>query len=114
MINSSLISSFLYLFGSAPGNVHQDWLGGYGLLRGSEVNAHATWAKVDDPDRMIWWANGNWLVGPREKLGTQKKAVFMRWDPILEPGKPKPLWTELFRALGDDFKAVMQLVYADE
>lgn len=31
-----------------------------------------------------------------------------------QPGKPKPLWTELVRALGDDFKAVMQLVYADE
>ena len=31
-----------------------------------------------------------------------------------EPGQPKPLWTELVKALGDDFKPIIQLVYADE
>ena len=31
-----------------------------------------------------------------------------------QPGQPKPLWTELVKALGDDFKPIMQLVYADE
>ena len=30
-----------------------------------------------------------------------------------QPGKPKPLWTELLRALGDDFQPVLQLIYAD-
>ena len=31
-----------------------------------------------------------------------------------QPGQPKPLWTELVKALGDDFKPIIQLVYADE
>merc|ERR1719311_1900672 len=30
------------------------------------------------------------------------------------PGQPKAVWTELVKALGDDFKPIIQLVYADE
>lgn len=31
-----------------------------------------------------------------------------------QPGKPKPLWTEMLRALGDDFEPMLRLVYADK
>jgi putative AlgH/UPF0301 family transcriptional regulator len=52
---------------------------------------------------------GAWLVLDCDAELVMKDRV-SGW----QPGQPKPLWTELVKALGDDFKPIMQLVYADE
>jgi len=52
---------------------------------------------------------GAWLVLDCDAELVMKDRV-SGW----QPGQPKPLWTELVKALGDDFKPIIQLVYADE
>ena len=82
--NYTNATSFLYLFGSTPSNAHQDFLGGYErkpcrAKKGAIVNAHATWVHVHDASRCIWFAGGNWMVGPAQKLGKRSGSALYRW-----------------------------------
>ena len=52
---------------------------------------------------------GAWLVLECEADLVMKDRV-SGW----QPGKPKPVWTELVRALGDDFKPVLRQIYPGE
>ena len=63
-------ASIVYLVGATPDGLQQDKLGAYELDTSAEVvNGRHVYSLRDGKGTKLWWAGGEWWVGPEAEIG---------------------------------------------